>query len=83
MDSIAKDLQSLFDVLTENIRSTLHSILTEAANLTEAKAQISTYISGCRFNILQGSHSQSVQLQYFRNHFNLIVSCAKQIILDT
>ena len=74
MDGIAKDMQSLFDVITESIRSTLHSILTGAAYLTEAKAQISTYMSGCNFNILQGLHSQSAQLQYFRNHLNLIVS---------
>ena len=74
MDGVAKDLQSIFDAMTESIRSTLHSILTEAANLTEAKAQINTYMSGGNFNILQGLHSQSAQIEYFRNHLNLIVS---------
>ena len=33
MDGIAKDLQSLFDVMTESIRSTLYSILTGAAKV--------------------------------------------------
>ena len=73
MDGIAKDLQSLFDVMTESIRSTLYSILTGAANLTEAKAQINTYMSEWNFNILQGLHSQSAQVEYFRNPLNIIV----------
>ena len=74
MDGIAKDMQSIFDLVTENIQSTIHIILHEAVNLDEAKENMSKYTSNFSFNLLQGLHSHSAQLQYFRKYFNLIVS---------
>ena len=74
MDDIAKDIQSIFDSVVENFQSNIHSILHEAANLSEAKEKMSMYTSTFNFNLLQGLHSQSAQMQYFRRHFNLVVS---------
>lgn len=73
MDSIAKDMQSIFDLAVENFQSNIHSILHKAVNLNEAKENIFKY-TNFNLNLLQGLHSHSAQLQYFRNQFNLIVS---------
>lgn len=73
-DDIAKDMQSILDLVAENFQSNIHLILCEAVNLSEAKEKMSKYTSNFNFNLLQGLHSHSAQLQYFRKHFNLVVS---------
>lgn len=82
MDGIAKDMQSIFDLIVENFQSNIHSILCEAANLSEAKEKMSKYTSNFNFNLLQGLHSHSVQLQYFRKHFNLVVSYDLNLVVS-
>ena len=74
MDGIAKDMQSIFDSVTYNFQHDIHSILHEAVNLDEAKNNITKYMSNVNLNLLQGLQSNSAQLQYFRKHFNLVVS---------
>ena len=62
MDGIAKDMQSIIEMVVENFKYNIHAILHNVANLSEAKDHMSTYTSNFNFNLLQGLHSHSTQL---------------------
>lgn len=73
MSNITKDIQSLLNIVIENLQSNIMTTLECAANADEIKKRITQHFNSSAYNIFNHFQTKSKQDSFFRHHFNLVV----------
>ena len=68
------DVQSLFDVVMENLNSNITAVLQTAPNINRAQEIITQHFHSYTYRIFQGFQTRATRMSYIKQNFGLVVS---------